>query len=157
MNQSGSVATDIAAAGLDELAYQPVVGQPWPTLGDMIRSGRRLVVMLEDGDGGAAAPWLVNGFELTQDTPYTFPTIDSFSCATNRGPADAPLFLLNHWLSGFSALVTSAQQVNVADVLLPRAQQCEAERGQIPNFVALNYVAIGDGLRVVDELNGVVG
>jgi hypothetical protein len=106
-------------------------------------------------DGGTDAPWLVNGFEHTQDTPYTFPTVASFDCAANRGPADASLFLLNHWLAGFDALVTSAQQVNVVDVLLPRARQCEQERGQIPNFVALNYVAIGDGSRVVDELNGV--
>ena len=133
------------------------VGHGWPTLGEMVRAGKRLVVMLEEGDGGTAAPWMVNGFEYTQDTPYTFPTVASFSCAANRGPADAPLFLLNHWLAGFDALVTSAQQVNVVDVLLPRAQQCEQERGQIPNFIALNYVAIGDGSRVVDELNGVVG
>ena len=155
--ESVAIAADIEAAGLDEFAYQPVVGQPWPTLGEMVRAGKRLVVMLEEGDGGTAAPWMVNGFEHTQDTPYTFPTVASFSCAANRGPADAPLFLLNHWLAGFDALVTSAQQVNVVDVLLPRAQQCEQERGQIPNFVALNYVAIGDGSRVVDELNGVVG
>ena len=155
--EAAAIAADIEAAGLDEFAYQPVVGQPWPTLGEMIRAGKRLVVMLEEGDGGTAAPWMVNGFEHTQDTPYTFPTVESFSCAANRGPADAPLFLLNHWLAGFDALVTSAQQVNVVDVLLPRAQQCEQERGQIPNFVAINYVAIGDGSRVVDELNGVVG
>ena len=60
-----------------------------------------------------------------------------------------------HWLSGFSALVTSAQQVNVSGVLLPRAEQCRDERGQIPNFVAVNFITIGDVLTVVDELNGV--
>jgi endonuclease YncB( thermonuclease family) len=42
-------------------------------------------------------------------------------------------------------------------VLLPRAVQCEQERGQIPNFVAVNYVADGDTFAVVDELNGVAG
>ena len=120
----------------------------------MIRSGQRLVVMLEEGDGGADAPWLVNGFEYTQDTPYTFPTVDSFSCDPNRGPDDAPLLLLNHWLSGFTSLVTDAQLVNTSDVLLPRAEQCREER-EIPNFVAVNFVAIGDVVAVVDALNGV--
>ena len=97
----------------------------------------------------------INGFEHTQDTPYTFPTVESFSCEPNRGPADAPLLLLNHWLSGFSSLVTDAQLVNAREVLLPRAEQCQSEREQIPNFVAVNYVAFGDVFEVVDELNGV--
>ena len=121
----------------------------------MIRSGQRLVVMVEEGDGGAADPWLVNGFEHSQDTPYTFPTVESFSCDPNRGPDDAPLLLLNHWLSGFTSLVTDAELVNDRDILLPRAEQCREERGTIPNFVAVNYVVLGDVFEVVDELNGV--
>ncbi len=152
---SARIAADIEASGLLPYVYAPVVGTPFPTLGEMISSGHRLVTMVEEGNGGTDAPWLVNGFEFTQDTPYTFPTVESFSCAPNRGPADAPLLLLNHWLSGFSALVTDAQRVNARDVLLGRAQQCQQERGQIPNFVAVNYVAFGDVYDVVDTLNGV--
>jgi hypothetical protein len=52
-------------------------------------------------------------------------------------------------------LVTSAQEVNISAVLLPRAEQCQDERGQIPNFVAVNFITIGDVLTVVDELNDV--
>ncbi len=149
------IAADVETAGLLPLVFEPVPGEPWPTLGEMIRSGRRLVVMIEEGTGGEVAPWLINGFEYTQDTPYTFPTVESFSCDPNRGPTDAPLLLLNHWLSGFSSLVTDAQLVNDREILLPRAQECESERGTIPNFIAVNYVAIGDVYEVVDELNGV--
>jgi hypothetical protein len=149
------IAADVEAAGLLPYVHEPAPGEPWPTLGEMIRSGQRLVVMLEEGDGGAAAPWLVNGFEYTQDTPYTFPTVESFSCEHNRGPAEAPLLLLNHWLSGFSSLVSDAQLVNATDVLLPRAQQCEQERDMLPTFVAVNFVALGDVYDVVDTLNGV--
>ena len=47
---AGLIAADIEAAGLQPLVYEPVPGEPWPTLGDMIRSGKRLVVMLEEGD-----------------------------------------------------------------------------------------------------------
>ncbi len=118
------IAADVDTAGLLDFVYDPSTGDPWPTLGEMIRSGERLVVMVEEGDGGEQAPWLVNGFEYTQDTPYTFPTVESFSCDPNRGPDDAPLLLLNHWLSGFTSLVTDAQLVNASDVLLPRAEQC---------------------------------
>jgi hypothetical protein len=121
----------------------------------MITSGRRLVVTTEDGSGGETYPWLRNAFELTQDTPYTFPTPDDFSCAPNRGPDDAPLFLINHWLAGFGTLVTAAETVNVADVLGPRVEQCQDERGMLPNFVGVNFYDIGDVGAVVDDLNGV--
>jgi hypothetical protein len=149
------IAADVESSGLLPYVYQPEAGQPWPTLREMIDSNQRLVVMVEEGTGGDAAPWLVNGFEFTQDTPYTFPTAADFSCDPNRGPSDAPLFLLNHWLSGFGSLVTNAQHVNRREVLLPRAEQCESERGQVPNFVAVNFVSYGDVFDVVDTLNGV--
>ncbi len=151
------IAADIETAGLLPYVHTPVVGAPWPTLGEMIRSGERLLVMLEAGSGGPDAPWLVNGFDFTQETPFTFRTVDDFSCAPNRGPADAPLFQLNHWLADFTALVSSAQLINTREVLGGRAEQCWDERGQIPNFIAVNFVTIGDLFDVVDELNGVGG
>lgn len=151
------IAADVEAAGLLPFVHTPAAGEPWPTLGELVESGQRLVVMLERGRGGEAAPWLVNGFEITQDTPYTFPTVEDFSCAPNRGPADAPLFLLNHWLAGFGSLVSNAEVANQRDVLLTRAEQCQEERGQIPNFVAVNFVTLGDVFEVVDVLNGVAG
>jgi hypothetical protein len=33
-----------------------------------------------------------------QETPYTFLSPEQFSCVANRGVADAPLFLMNHWV-----------------------------------------------------------
>jgi hypothetical protein len=150
------VGASVEAAGLADYVYTPVKGQPFATLGAMIRSGRRLVVMLEDGDGRPVGyPWLVNGFEFVQETPYDFPTVESFSCAENRGDADAPLFQINHWLAGFTSLVSDAQEVNTADVLGTRVEQCRSERGLQPTFVAVNYADIGDLIPVVDHLNGV--
>lgn len=150
------IADDIVASGLVPLiATPPAPGDPWPTLGEMVEADQRLVVMLEEGVGGESAPWMVNGFDYTQDTPYTFPSADDFSCDHNRGPDDASLLLLNHWLANFTSLVTDAESVNRRDVLLGRAEQCADERGQIPNFVAVNYVDRGDLYAVVDTLNGV--
>ncbi len=100
-------------------------------------------------------PTFAEHVEFTQDTPYTFPTVGSFSCEPNRGNADAPLFLLNHWLANFDSLVTDARLVNDREVLLARAEQCQTDRGQIPNFVAVNFVSIGHVHDVVDALNGV--
>ncbi len=153
--EAADIAESVIDAGLEDYLYTPVEGDPFRTLGEMIRSGQRLVVMVEAGDGRPDFPWLVNGFDFVQETPYDFPTVESFSCEPNRGVPDAPLLQINHWLNGFDNLVTDAQLVNAADVLGPRVEQCRDERAMQPNLVAVNSAGIGDLLGVVDELNGV--
>lgn len=142
-------------AGLTRYAYHSDgIAAPWPTLRAMVESGRRLVVLMENQGGGDAYPWLLPGFDYVQDTGYTYPTVASFDCGLKRGRPDSPLFLLNHWLSGFSTLYTDAQTVNAYAVLSARGRQCQAERGRLPNFVAVNWANLGALQRVVDELNG---
>jgi hypothetical protein len=144
----------IRRAGLLPYVYTPQPGRPWPTLGQMIASGHRLVVMMENHGGGTAAPWLLSAFDWVQDTPYTNPTVADLSCDLNRGSADDPLFLVNNWLADFSTLVTSARRANAFGQLWPYVERCERERGQIPNYVAVNYYNEGDLFRVIDRLNG---
>jgi hypothetical protein len=156
-----SVSVDDTVAVFDRAGLLPFVhtqqaGEPWPTLGQMIDSGRRVVVLLERGDGGSAHPWLLPGFAWTQDTPYSNPTAADLSCRRERGSASSPLLLLNYWLgNGFRSLVTDARAINAYDVLSPYVSRCREERGRIPNFVAVNFYDEGDLFRVVDELNGV--
>lgn len=151
---AGQIAEAFVAAGLEPYLHTPDA-TGWPTLQQMITSGQRLVVMTEEGSGSPTYSWLRNAFELVQDTPYTFPSAQDFSCEPNRGPADAPLLLVNHWLSGFANLVSAAEQVNVDAVLGERVHECRSERDLLPNFVGVNYYSIGDVLAVVDDLNEV--
>jgi hypothetical protein len=154
---AAQVGAALVAAGLaDRAAVPPAPGASWPTLRQMITSGRRLYVIAEQGDGGAAYPWLANAYQrLVQETPYTAPILaDLATCVPNRGRADAPLLLMNHWLSGFSQLVTSARRANAAAVLGTRADRCRTER-RLPTFLAVNYADIGDVQAVVRRLNGV--
>lgn len=151
---AADIAQAVVDAGLEPYLHTPDA-DAWPTLREMVTSGRRLVVVTEEGSGGQAHPWLRNAFELTQDTPYTFATPDDFSCRPNRGGEDAPLLLVNHWLSGFDSIVSAAEQVNTVDVLGQRVEQCQRERGMLPNFVGVNFYDIGDVAQVVDDLNGV--
>ncbi len=142
-------------AGLTPMTYTPGgVHAPWPTLGEMVDSGRRLVVLMENHAGGRAHPWLLPGFDYVQDTGYAYPTAADFDCRRNRGGAQAPLLLVNHWLSGFSSLRSDAAEVNAADVLGPRLRECERRRDRVPNYVAVDWVDVGDLYEVVDEVNG---
>jgi hypothetical protein len=40
------------------------------------------------------------------------------------------------------------------DLLLQRVRECSDVRGKRPNFIAVNFVEIGDVVGVVEELNG---
>ncbi|WP_395692290.1 hypothetical protein [Nocardioides sp.] len=147
----------IEKAGLLPYVYTPSgdpATAPWPTLGQMIDSGKRLVVLMEKRGGGEEWPWLLQGFRWVQDTPYLFRSPAEFSCDRNRGPADAPLFLVNHWISDKRATVSNAAKVNARGVLLRRVEQCERERDRPANFVAVDYYDQGDLMSVVDTLNG---
>jgi hypothetical protein len=144
----------IERAGLQPFAHQQREGEPWPTLGSMIDSGRRVVFLMENEGGGQAYPWLLDGFDWVQDTPFLFRRPAAFSCAPNRGGVDASLFLVNHWITDKAREVSNALAVNSRDVLVSRLEQCEAERGHLPNFVAVDFYDQGDLLDVVDTLNG---
>lgn len=145
--------TAMAEAGLTEYLYPHDHGDGrWPTLGEMIDRGTRLVVFAEDS--GPPPVWYANAFEAMQETPFLVVAPDRFTCESNRGAPDASLFLLNHWVQRVAPDPSDAAVVNAYDFLLARARQCEAERGLLPNFVAVNFYSIGDVIDVVATLNG---
>jgi hypothetical protein len=151
-------------AGLAALAYSgPVGAGRWPTLREMVDSGRRVVFLAEDHAG--AAPWYRLAYgSITQETPYAFSKVRQLtarrllraSCRTNRGPKDAPLFLVNHWVSTDPVLRPSdASKVNVFELLMRTASECQHVRRHLPTLLAVNFYRRGDPFRAVDALNGV--
>jgi hypothetical protein len=151
-------------AGLLDLVYRRPLG-PFPTLRQMIDSDQRLVVMAENDAG--AVPWYHLAYaSALQETPFRFRTASALteeaqlasSCRANRGPASAPLFLLNHWVDTSPAPRASlADIVNDRAALLGRARACERIRKRLPNLVAVDFYRPGDLFGVVDALNGVGG
>src|SRR5262249_61451376 len=118
----------------------------------LLRERKPVVVMSESGATGVS--WYRPGFDLTQDNPWRNPTIESFRCERYRGRPDSPLFLLNHWVSRQPPSVRDADRANSYDLLLAHARRCQAERGQMPNLLAVNFFDRGQLLPVVDALNG---
>jgi hypothetical protein len=145
-------------SGLDELVYTYEPGTAWPTLREMIESEQRVLVMAEDE--GPPPEWYLHAWDNTEETPYAFSEVadfddETYSCQPNRGEVDKPFFLLNHWVTRASPSRIDAAIINDYDYLLDRAYQCAEDRGQLPNFLAVNFYLNGDVFEVVDELNGV--
>jgi len=156
------IADAFQQAGLLDLVYRGPLG-PFPTLRKMIDSDERLVVMAEN-EADPSVPWYHLAYaHALQETPYRFrtaaeltdPTQLAASCRPNRGPASAPLFLLNNWVDTTPTPRASlAALVNAHDPLLARAQECRRTRGRLPNLLAVDFFRRGDVLGVVDQLNG---
>ncbi|MGW0641800.1 hypothetical protein [Streptomyces badius] len=141
------------AAGLDDLLHTPDADPdaPWPTLEEMIDSGRRLVVFAEKADG--PAPWYRNFYRYGMETPFAFRSPSEMTCAPHRGGTGKQLFLLNHFITNAGGSRLDAGRVNARDWVLERARACEAERGSPVTFIAVDYTTIGDALGAVNELN----
>jgi len=150
--------SDIARAfdesGLIDFVYRGPLGPAWPTLGDMVASGGRVVVLGETDVGDV--PWYHLTWDgLLAETPYTFHAPEEFSCRANRGTPRAPLFLVNHWIETTpTPRPSNAQVVNQRDVIVQRARRCARERGMTPNIIAVDFAGIGDVVGAARELNG---
>lgn len=142
----------IAAAGLLPMVHTQVRGTPWPTLGAMVESGRRLVVFTERS--GGPAPWHHALYAFAFETHYAFRTAAEMDCSPHRGSDSNDLFLLNHFLTNPLASPAFAEEVNRNPFLAERAARCARERNRLPNFVAVDFHDIGDVVAVVRALNG---
>jgi hypothetical protein len=149
-------------AGLEPFAYRGST-TAWPTLREMIDANQRVLFMAENHAGGAS--WYHPVYErITRETRFSFsrtaqltvPANLPASCAANRGPEDAPMFLLNHWITTDPLpLPSNSTTVNAYEPLLRRARECQRIRDAFPNLIAVDFYREGDVFRVVDTLNGV--
>jgi len=146
--------TLLEASGLAALAITPPgPGEPWPTLAELIAADTRVLLTHESGASGPS--WFPRAWDIFVDTPYSFASVDEFSCRQNRGPTDAPLRLLNHWIGAPLPLPALAEEANARDTLQGRADACTEAWGRPPTILAVDFYEIGALFEVVDALNGV--
>lgn len=144
-----------AEAGITPYTYVHT-GDAWPTLGQMIDAGTRLVV-LQDKAADPDFPWLMNVWEHAFETHYSAATPQDFSCAVNRGTSSNDLFIFNHFLTGVFGAPELAEKVNYNPLLLDRINECEALHAAPANFVTVDFVDIGDAVSAVQALNDIGG
>ncbi len=149
---AADVRTVVSAAGLDPLlATPPAPGEPWPTLGQMVREHHTLMVFTQRARFTSGQ--IRNFYQYAAETPYDTPTSADLSCAPGRGAASAPLFLLNNWIGQGLATRANALEVNHKSFLLDRARRCEEVRRLHATFIAVDFAQVGAPLEVVDTLN----
>ena len=110
----------VREAGLEPFLHTHAPGDAWPTLGELIDRGERLVVFAEAE--GPPPGWYGNAFDSMRETPYLFLEPEDFSCEANRGEEDASLFLMNHWVTRTAPDRLDSVRVNTLDALVDRSR-----------------------------------
>lgn len=154
-------------AGLTPMIYVPpnvpAKVTDWPTLGDMIDSGKRLVVFLDSGANTTAVNFILPEFSMIWETPFGV-TDSSFPCSVNRiqGPLSTTdhMYMINHSLNKdvFGIVVSDpvdAPTTNGVTSILNNAYKCVPYAGgRNPNFLLLDFVNQGNAFHAADILNG---
>jgi len=163
------------SVGLDQIAYVPenntVPFNQWPTLGEMIDSGKRLVVFMDFEANDTNYPYIIPEFLNVWETAFDV-TDPSFSCAVNRtqGDASQQMYLINHFLDSnqeilgsIGSLAPDKGALNVTNAasgpgsLGQQASDCTSEYGRPPNFLLVDFYEYGNGsvFDVAASLNGI--
>ncbi|KAI8645274.1 PLC-like phosphodiesterase [Parasitella parasitica] len=173
-NNLGEFTTDAFAAaynasGLTDYAYIQESGNyTWPTLSQMITSGKRVVNFMDEGTNTTALPWLLPEWNFVFETPYNNHNETAFNCVIDRpyephNPTEV-MYVMNHFLYGtltLGATVIEIPQKGTANItngdssLLKQAETCSQTFGRQPNFLEIDFYNKGDALKIAAQLNNV--
>ncbi|KAI8086349.1 PLC-like phosphodiesterase [Halteromyces radiatus] len=156
-----------AAGMLDYVYTQPSGNNTWPTLQEMISSGKRVVTFTDLGADQSQVPWLLSEFDYVFETPYNNNNDTSFTCTIDR-PADpsnpqSMMYVMNHFLYGSLNLGGTAIEIpqkgkansTNSQSLSNQAQQCKSTFGRAPTFLEVDFYNYGNTLQIAAQLNNV--
>jgi len=146
---------EINQSGLSNYLYTH--NAAWPTLQSMIDNDNRLVIFSDVDDASNSQDWYHYVWDYAVETHYSVATINEFTCDFNRGGPLNDLFILNHFVTDATfgyGLYNESNDVNANPFFINRALECQNQTNKFPNFVTVDSYELGDGLAVVDQLNG---
>ncbi|KAL8778836.1 MAG: hypothetical protein Q9213_007228 [Squamulea squamosa] len=184
VNSDHATASDLdgefKAAAVRPYAYAPVSATAasinWPTLNDLVSTGKRLITFVADIVPSVAAPYLLNEFTFVFENPYSVTDLSNFSCTPQRpevvqGQTLAAvqsgwLPLMNHFLNiqqSFDIQIPDMGNLSVTNAasgpkgnLGDAAAACTAVYGKAPTFILVDFFEHGSSIDTVDKLNSVV-
>jgi len=153
---ANDIEDEINQSGLSNYLYTH--NSAWPTLQNMIDNDNRLVIFSDVDDATSSQDWYHYVWDYAVETHYSVGNINDFTCDFNRGDPLNDLFILNHFVTDATlgyGLYNESNDVNGNPFFITRALDCQNQTNKFPNFVTVDFYELGDGLAVVDQLNGV--
>lgn len=126
----GNFTSPLESSGLAAYAYTPpkipMSLDDWPTLSQMILTGKRVVIFMDYDANPTQVPYILDQFSQLWETPFN-PTDQTFPCTVQRPPginknqSESRMYMLNHNLNteisllGTSILVPNLPALNVTN------------------------------------------
>jgi len=161
-----------ASTGLEEMVYVPpltlMTRDDWPTLQEMLDTGRRVVVFMDKGTEDEPVPYILSQFEMVWEDEYD-PSNPKFPCAVDRSSGDLypeqKLNLINHNLNinilpfgphgmRIPDRLASPRTNSVASIMSHANHCAPLANDNLPTFVLVDFVNIGQAVTAVAQLNG---
>ncbi|MAW21630.1 MAG: hypothetical protein CMD16_04465 [Flavobacteriales bacterium] len=155
---ANDIEDEINQSGLANYLYTHNNSLAWPTLQNMIDNDNRLVIFTDEDDANGSQNWYHYIWNHAVETHFSVNTINDFTCDFNRGDPLNDLFILNHFVTDATlgyGLYNESNDVNANPFFINRALDCQTQTNKFPNFVTVDFYELGDGLAVVDQLNGI--
>ncbi|KFY33483.1 hypothetical protein V494_07580 [Pseudogymnoascus sp. VKM F-4513 (FW-928)] len=155
----------MADSGLAKLAYTPpkkIALNEWPTLQEMIKSNKRLVVSLDYHADTAKVPYILDEFAYSFETPFSQTDPNFAQCKVDRPPnaSSAGRFaIVNHVLDiaiGDGVLIPAILEVektNSVASIMAQVGLCQKAHGTTPNFILVDYAERGEVIKAQNILN----
>lgn len=129
--------------------YDPLKkGGNWPTLQWMINNGKRLIIF----DTGNSSQYGFNTNDYMIRNMYGTHDLNQ-ACQIRSKPAGSKLFQLNYFGTVASPLPIHNTSTQLKKVLSRCKKNNVISSGQIPNFLSLDNVHLGNPMAWVNELN----
>ncbi|KAI8059898.1 PLC-like phosphodiesterase [Gongronella butleri] len=156
------------AAGLIDYVYSQASGNyTWPTLQQLISSGKRVITFTDIGADTSQVSWLHGEFDFVFETPYDNRNESAFSCVIDR-PSDpsnptSMMYVMNHFLYGTLTLGSTTIElpqkglanVTNAQSLMTQSTECKSAFGRYPTFLEVDFYNLGNTLAVAAKINNV--
>ncbi|KAI1773412.1 PLC-like phosphodiesterase [Hypoxylon cercidicola] len=154
------------STGLESYVFTPGAQlslSEWPTLGNMISSGKRVVVFMDYNMDISKVPYILDEFIYYFETPFSPTEANFVQCNVDRpsgASADGRMFLANHNLNieilpdVLIPAPLEASDTNSVASITAQTDICMQNYGRYPNVVLLDFVSQGDTIAVQDQLNG---
>src|SRR4029077_4707708 len=126
-------------------------GTTWPPLGELVRSGQRVIVFSEHA--GGSPDWYLPQHRYVDETSTVRTQSSAFGCEIEKGEPSASLLLSKHWISTLPPDRANATEANSRASVLAHVERCQQARGRSGAIVVVDFSSIGDVVGGVHELN----
>ncbi|EEP81824.1 predicted protein [Uncinocarpus reesii 1704] len=137
----------------------------WPTLGEIIKSGKRLIVFLDYKADMSKYPYILDEFAYYFETPFSTTDPKFPQCKIDRPPnakADGRLYLVNHTLNVDILGVIVPDRINAPRTnaatgegsIGAHVDLCNSIYKRKPNVVLLDFINQGEVFKAQNRMNG---